>query len=431
MTGRREELAEQVHLFFLAFRRRESRRFWIALILSVLLSLVIEHYWDSLALGERGAIGRAFSTAGGMYQQVLTAGPRSTAIRYTAIVEVTPGVEPDSVIQNVCEQRRFVAKLIHVIEAVKPSVIVLDKFFSPTACAADSAETEQLRAAIGSSIRTGTPVVIGRLIDQETHRVYPTLSLRNGSEQPIEGFVNLHDDTRRVALRWIAQQDGPQPTLELPTIAVVAASAHREELLEEPRLHAAYAAQAYPYASFLSPDQFGAYRLSAMDVLCGKRTGPIDWANCTGNPVALKRLRHRVVLVGDNNPDRDQHPTVLGYLPGVLLHANYVEALLDERVFEGVPRLVELFTAVLVAVAFEYIVIVSSGARQLMFRVLLLATVAFAISYTSVMTAGRYLNPWSVSMGTLLLKIVAKVPEWVRSEKNSPPPEAGTLGARL
>jgi hypothetical protein len=62
MTGRREELVEQVRLFFRAFRRRESRRSWIALILSVLLSLMIEHYWDSLALGERGAIGRAFST---------------------------------------------------------------------------------------------------------------------------------------------------------------------------------------------------------------------------------------------------------------------------------------------------------------------------------------------------------------------------------
>ncbi len=429
MTGRRKELIEQARLFFRAFRRlglRQSRRFWIALILSVVLSLVIEQYWDSLALGQRGAVGRAFSTAGGMYQQILTAGPRSTAIRYTAIVELTPGVEPDSVIQNVCEQRRFVAKLVQVIEAVKPSVIVLDKYFSPTACAPNSAETEQLRAAIGASIRTGTPVVIGRQIDQTTRRAYPTLSLRAGNEQPIEGYVNLHDDTRRVALRWIAQQEGPQPNLELPTIAVVAASAHRVELLEEPRVHAAYASHAYPYASFLSPNQFGAYRLSALNVLCGHPTSPIDWANCTGNPEALKRLRHRVVLVGENNPDRDQHATVLGYLPGVLLHANYVEALLDERVFEGVPWLLELSIAVLVAVAFEYIFIVSNGARQLVFRVLLLSCVAFALSYATVMSAGRYLNPWSVSMGTLVLKILGKVPEWARAEKKAAPPAAVT-----
>jgi CHASE2 domain-containing sensor protein len=430
MTGRRKELANKVRAFFGAFRRlglRESRRFWIALVLSVVMSLVVERYWDSLALGERGPVGRAFSNAGGMYQQILTAGPRSTVTRYTAIVEITPGVEPDAIIQNVCEQRRFIARLIHVIDAVKPSVIVLDKYYSPTACAPDSVDTHALRQAIGAAIRNDTPIAIGRQIDRTTHRVSPALSLASGRERPLEGFVNLHDDTRRVALGWIAQQEGPEPTLELPTIAVVAASAHRVELLQEPRLHSAYDDKAYPYASFLSANQFGAYRLSALDVLCGpNRTNTADWENCSGNPDVLKRLRHRIVLIGENNPDRDQHPTVFGYLPGVLLHANYVEALLDERVFEGVPWLLELFVAVLVAIAFEYVFIVSSGARQLIFRVLLLATVTVVLSYTTVITLGRYLNPWSVSMGTLVLKVIGKVPEWARSEKKSEPPQVVT-----
>src|SRR5688572_22409171 len=189
--------------WFRDLRPKESRRFWIGLILSVLGSMLIERNWDSLAGGAAGQTGLAVSSAGGMYQQLVTAGPRTGWARYTAIVDIRPGVEPDSVtLLNICNQRRFIAKLLQTIQSAAPSVIVLDKYFGPTTCDSRSIETAALRAAIASTIRAGTPIVVGRRIDQKTLDVAPALSLAAAGLTPTEGFINLHKDTRRLSLRW-------------------------------------------------------------------------------------------------------------------------------------------------------------------------------------------------------------------------------------
>jgi CHASE2 domain-containing sensor protein len=399
-------------------RPRQSKRFWFALIVSVLATQLIKDNWDSLAGGTRGPLGLALSSTAGMYQQLLTAGPRTTAARYTAIVEITPGVEPDSVtLLNICNQRQFLARLTEVIDTARPSVVVLDKFFGPTTCPTSSPETQALRRALSTLIRNGTPVVVGRRINENTFRVVPALSLAEGGVSPEEGFINLHEDTRRLSLRWRVPDDKGNP-LDLPTIAVAAARAHRYDLLDEPRVRMAYDNGRYPYASFLSEHQFGNYRISALALLCGPHaTRDVEWTSCTGDRALLQRLHARIVLIGDNTPDQDQHPTVLGSLPGVLLQANYVEALLDERVFEAVPRLLDLILGVVVAFALEYVFVSSKRATQLTRRVILVAVITFGLSYLTVFSVGRYLNPWSVSIGAIALKLLAKVPDWLHRDK--------------
>jgi hypothetical protein len=47
----------------------------------------------------------------------------------------------------------------------------------------------------------------------------------------------------------------------------------------------------------------------------------------------------KVVLIGDLSPELDKHPTVVGRIPGLYVQANFIEALLDDRYYQGAPGL--------------------------------------------------------------------------------------------
>ena len=195
---------------------------------------------------------------------------------------------------------------------------------------------------------------------------------------------------------------------------MAAAQAHRPELLENPRLRQAYELQRYPYASFLDERHFGRHQVSALAVLCGPRaTQATDWRQCSGDDDLVERLRNRVVVVGDNMPDQDQHPSVIGPRPGVFLHANYIEALLDERVFDAVPNWLDIAIGLIMAIALDYAILVSFGPIQLLGRVLILIVAAFSLSYFAVVVTGRYINPLPVGMLALVLRVISRPQEWV------------------
>src|SRR5207249_3328401 len=82
-----------------------------------------------------------------------------------------------------------------------------------------------------------------------------------------------------------------------------------------------------------------------------------------GLPQASERCRDRIVIIGGTWHQRTRHgPPIesflspIGRVPGVYLHANYVEALNDDRFGPAVPRwiamLLDLVVAVLVYLAF-------------------------------------------------------------------------------
>lgn len=393
---------------------KETSHFWLALVLSVLVSVAIERNWDDLAGGSGGAAGRAVFSAGAMYQQLLTAGPRTTAPRYTAIVDIARNVEPDDVTLNICSQRQFIAKLIGAVATAHPSVIVIDKYFGPTTCTKTPAGTDALRQAIADAIRGGTPVVVGRYLDRNSLEVSRALSLRMGDSAPIEGFINLHQDNRRLSFRWAGKVSNEW--FELPTLSVAAAQAHRADLMDDPRFRRIYESRRYPYVSFLSQEQFGSYRMSAIDTLCGPGRRDSDWMDCRGDKALVNRLHGRVVLLGDNTPELDHHASVIGTVPGILLQANYVEALLDERVFDELPQWLELLFGIVIAIVIEYVLVSSTGPVQLIRRLVIVGLLAIGASYATVLFLGRYVNPWSVSVIALLLKSVSRVPEWIRAQ---------------
>jgi hypothetical protein len=321
---------------------------------------------------------------------------------------------------NICNQRRFLAHLLGVLQSSRPSVLVFDKYFGPTTCDPGGPETTAFKEGVRRLQQDGTTVVVGRRIDRATATADPALTFLP-DKPPLEGFVNLHEDTRRVSLRWsVLERDSKLP-VELPTLSVAAATAHSPRLLEQDRLRHAYDEYSYPYVSFLAPEQFGPYRMSAIELLCGTETSRYaDWSTCGGDRDKLRLLRGRVVLVGDRLPDQDQHPSVIGTLPGVLLHANYIEAILDERIFEPIPGWLDVVLGLLIVIAFEYVSLTSERPSQLVWRSAFLFAVAMLLAYLSIVVSGRYVNPWPVGLLAIVLKFLSKIPEWARDRRGAP-----------
>src|SRR5438132_3881875 len=199
-----------------------SRRLWFSAIAAVLACLVVygfEYALESLlASEERGnsPLTSSIFELSGLYQRVVTVGWRKPAPTFTVIVEINP--ETDSTLRslnvnNVCDQRRFLANLIATIATNHPAVIVLDKYFGRDACLSHPDGTAALQASIKQA-SVGVPIVVGRHAahgknaehsDGEVH-LDPALMF-DGGLAVVEGIVNIHRDTRRMALRWCGVVD--------------------------------------------------------------------------------------------------------------------------------------------------------------------------------------------------------------------------------
>src|SRR5205807_673579 len=53
----------------------------------------------------------------------------------------------------------------------------------------------------------------------------------------------------------------------------------------------------------------------------------------SADSIDRRHLRHRIVVIGDLASD--MRMSVIGRVPGVILQANYIESLLDQRYFGG------------------------------------------------------------------------------------------------
>jgi len=104
-----------------------------------------------------------------------------------------------------------------------------------------------------------------------------------------------------------------------------------------------------------------------------------------GAAPARAALNHRIVLIGGVRHDAyggwvDQHDTPLGPMSGVYIHANRIEAILDDRIKRPVPWWVPWVVDVLLGVA---MVVMSARARTLADQLALVALFAlpFVIAY--------------------------------------------------
>jgi len=325
-----------VRVWLRSLGRRVSRpRFWIALVITCISVWFLEDWFERKVEEEEypGVVQKVFGLTW-LYQWTVTQ-QHFPYPRYTAVVVIDSKKQPNIPnYQKVCEQREVIAKLIRRVHTASPAVIAVDKYF-----AAECPQTDSLRKAI-ESVTGDTPVVVGKLVDQEhpvstkTEQRYffgPSVPFEIQSPNFHEAVVNIDPDTRKISFRWEVyesekQAQKPTSTPEYRrTLPLQASWEHPGGLLQNnSRITSLIKDNLNPFTSFLKPDDFRP--ILAGDVLAS--SGPAEsWR---------QQIAGRVVLIGEIEYDGlDSHFTVEGKMSGLLLQANYIEALLDDRVFRS------------------------------------------------------------------------------------------------
>jgi CHASE2 domain len=317
------------------------------------------------------------------------------ALRYTpspsvAIIYIDPAHDPPDLITDVCASRAFLARLVTDLNALAAHVIVIDKYYSATACA-EPDKNAAFKAAMESS---KIPIVVG----QQTHalaggtstsgclaptkrfefspasKVHYGLTRIDGSNDlkiPLR-FAVFSDPVDSGTTQPVSQPAGSNPTpapKQLPdasgdTLALAAAKIVNPHIESNPTLRKLLAANPVvdPYTTFLNLPN-----ITALTALCSAESSPradIDgqpgdqlckpWIrdpdNLDGKQLSLAS---KIVVIGDiSDQDMRPFPSDLapfppGMRPGVFLQANYVQALLDHRFLLEIPTPITLALLVL------------------------------------------------------------------------------------
>jgi hypothetical protein len=359
--------------------------------------------------------------ATGMYQQLLTA-PRKPIVRYTAIIEINPDLDiPTVSAANVCDERSFLARLLGRVVREAPSVVVIDKRFGRNSCAASDAGTrETCRGREGGQ---GNSTGVGRGGGAPSRRAHPhaigSIALRcrqprsRRTTAPNAGLVNVADDNRRLPLNWLvypnlASTKAGQP-YPVDSLGLAAAKLHEPRLLQDnSRLASVLDKGEQPFLGFLTPEQYAGHRIYASEALCGHRlANDEEWRTCSvDNPLPIS-LRGRVVVIGESSPYMDQHRTIVGRIPGFYLHANYVEALLDDRFFRPAGPLPDVAFSLVFLVVLELILVLfHHSVWRAAASIAALVCVTVLALYFIVFFWTIYLDPILITGAALAIKIM-------------------------
>jgi CHASE2 domain-containing sensor protein len=300
--------------------------------------------------------------------------------------------------------------LVTRLAAARPGAIVIDKYFGDRACPGNI--NENLIAAM-TEVNAKVPVVIGRRVAPEPDDDYLLPSSLSGLGLR-EAIVNIDLDTRKLPLKWLvfpskADKDHDTRQVLRETLALTAAQAYEKGQLEaeHPRLAKLLNPVRHPYISFLDLDQFKPYRLLAGFVLCGRpvKQGE-DATTCVAPSSDLGVVSGKIVVIGEIS-DQDIKSTVVGRIPGVFLQANFIEALLDDRYYEGYPLLNYVFGFLFLA-GLEAILMVFrvSWMKKLGAIVALMIAMLFLL-YIVISNLQLYVNPLPFIVLALLVRALA------------------------
>jgi hypothetical protein len=318
--------------------------------------------------------------------------------------------------KHLCEQRRMMAVLLSTLKKDDPALIVIDKFFRPITCPDNDEGTKALQTAL-NDVSNSLPVIVGE--DDVNEEDLEDLKERNDGELTVlqkKGFskadvlleptldfggsvhralLNVDWGANKIPLHWRAAREseiegsGPSNRVTLSMAAAQKydlspqAKARFEELLRQER---------HPYTSLIPQQEFPDY--SVIDLICGHSYAPgINWKDrCTPPHSASGVLKGHIVVIGEYSPGDTFH-TELGTTPGVVLQANYIESLLDDRYFKPFYKWGEIGIGLLwfaaVWVIFER---TESPLRALMYCVALSAVLWWILFYFVVEQWGFYLT---------------------------------------
>lgn len=286
------------------------------------------------------------------YGNLVASGYRDLRSRRVTTVPLRGDTEPARIINNVCEQRWYVGKLIERLSDAAAAVIVIDKYFSPDSCDSKDPGTLALVSAVRASSRPIIAAAATHAAETDPKNVCLILSpsfdfgekvstLGSASKKPAVyvGTSRLNADVRKVPLFWNvyrsdeAFRNNEEPSdLLVETLPYVASVLADPQLKEEHRLSTVRTAGEHPFTAFIEPNSMA--HLEALDLLCsGPNRSEIESrysVNCAARPtVNSDVIGGRVVVIGEDTPGRDRHLLFGRDVPGMYLQANYIESLLD------------------------------------------------------------------------------------------------------
>lgn len=249
-------------------------------------------------------------------------------------------------------KRRYLARLVRALDKADASAIALDfdlRWPDPSGDALSYADYDEETLDLLDAIRDVSkrrPVILPRTVRWEgdgwVHEpdTYDAYNFEGGAVR--WGHVLPHTDVRRVPL-GVVLKDGTvvRSFAEAVVHAVNSKALEPVKGLEEA-----------PYGSYLTEADFPVYE-------AGKLLG--------GDAQAVAGVRDQLVIIGaawsraafGRGQKVDTHVTPVGSMPGALLHANYIEALLDRRTApawgEHAVMLIEAALAFAVALVFALI----------------------------------------------------------------------------
>jgi CHASE2 domain-containing sensor protein len=375
--------------------KRKSFRYWLSAVFVFVLGVAgSQAVYEFLGLDKVRAA---------YFQFLLDHGPRSTKPRYVSLAlindkEYWTGAPAGRVPLN----REYLARVVDSLVASSADVIALDfdvRLPNPDSMEIPEtykAETCKLIGAIKKGAAAGKKFVLATPISFDDHRqyrrdtdIYQANGLcerqdRHAPEQkpcgedfkPEEksniscGYIALPYDILAIP-GWLATTDGT----ELDSFALAIAKAERPAQVDNSLWRNIGEIR---YSNFIPERGFTQARaiFSTDELLNG--TNSMAFNN---KAIIVGASWRRFAL--DRGPGIDLHPTPIGNLIGALVHANYAEALLDERTNRAVPEWVTKVIESLFSVASALILAVLPGIWQKLGGLLSLLATLFVIQWAA------------------------------------------------
>jgi hypothetical protein len=370
-----------------------------------------------------------------MYQRML--GTPEPHAQYISIIIVGKNMprpvedanQPQSKgLSQACVNRIYIAQLLKSVLRVRPKVVVLDVWFDPESCS--DANSQPLWNEL-CSFATQIPVVsgLGSYTRSQVISDWPAemadIARRGSTVRPTElvsrpavqlnfcsgakiaeGSTELDLDKRKVPLSWptydsfvAVGQPGQPHRKDSLSIAAIRAVDPESAILARVGAVDRYGSTTtstdiFPYSTFIEEQDLPIVR--AIDAIC---TNPAsdDWQKLCSlsdwRPLDLSSLfAGKVVLIGLAGFGTDIHKSLIGEVPGVVLQGEYIESLLQNRIYKVIPAPFQILIWVIwLAILFIIPFLVSSPIKAgLCF---LVAVTVPALVLRWIFVHGKYYTP--------------------------------------
>jgi len=203
------------------------------------------------------------------------------------------------------------------------------------------------------------------------------------------GHINLPKDHRQIPLRMTSWEWDHGSQKGFDSFAFQAASAFEEITAIEPmtkdspRVKTAIEEGRFLYGGFVSDVKFP--KISAQDLLAGDAEAK---RRCNGRIVVIGGTWHKS---GGRGGPVEEFPSPNGAVPGLYLHANYIESLIDNRFGQGVPGWLAVIVDVVLGLLI-YVGFFCTRARRLirLLALLLMLMLLTFVPYLLAVSFGRY-----------------------------------------